>query len=104
MGDIMTKEQFIKRMSLIQNFDSERDTLGVLIDKLTDGYTIVTFGDYLSSEMIDMITEDCKCDDKELLSWWLYETVEKVIWIDDKEISVKTLDELWDYINNTYLL
>ena len=69
----MTKEQFIKRMNLIQNFQSEQQTLSVLIDKITEGYN-------------------------DILAWWLYEDVDKVIYDKDKEISVRTLEELYDYI------
>ena len=92
----MTKEQFIKRMNLIQNFQSEQQTLSVLIDKITDGYSIVTIGDYLVDEIINMIEEDLGYND--ILAWWLYEDVDKVIYDKDKEISVRTLEELYDYI------
>ena len=94
----MTKEQFIKRMSLIQNFRSEQDTLSVLINKISDGYPIVTIGDYLVNELIDTISEDIHIEDKDLLSWWLYEDVEKVLYDNETEISVRTLGELYDYI------
>ena len=94
----MTKEQFIKRMSLIQNFHSEQKTLSVLIKKITDGYPVVTIGDYIINELLDMIEEDLHIKDKDLLSWWLYEDVDKVIYDNEKEISVRTLEELYDYI------
>ena len=93
----MTKEQFIKRMSLIQNFRSEQDTLSVLINKISDGYPIVTIGDYLVNELMDTISEDLHIED-DLLSWWLYEDVEKVLYDNETEISVRTLEELYDYI------
>lgn len=93
---MMTKEQFIKRMNLIQNFQSEQQTLSVLIDKITDGYSIVTIGDYLVSEMINMIEENLGYMD--ILAWWLYEDVDKVIYDNEKEISVRTLEELYDYM------
>lgn len=92
----MTKEQFIKRMNLIQNFQSEQQTLSVLIDKITDGYSIVTIGDYLVDEIINMIEEDLGYND--ILAWWLYEDVDKVIYDNEKEISVRTLEELYDYM------
>ena len=96
----MTKEQFIKRMGLIQNFHSEQQTLSALIDKLTDGYSVVTIGDYLVSEIIDMINHDMGIEDKDLIEWWLYEEVDKVIYIDGKSVSVRTLEEFYDYIVN----
>lgn len=96
---MMVKEQFVKRMALIQNFHSEQDTLSVLINKIADGYNVVTIGDCLVSELVDMIEDDLAMDkNDDLLMWWLYEDVEKVIYDGDKEISVRTLDELYDYI------
>lgn len=94
----MTKEHFLKRVNLIQNFHSEQETLSVLIGKITDGHNVVTIGNYLVSEMINMIEEDLGYRD--ILGWWLYEDVDKVIYDGDKEISVRTLEELYDYITN----
>ena len=94
----MTKEQFIKRIQLIQNFHSEQETLGVLINKITDGYPIVTLGDYLITEMIDMIEENL--GHKDMLEWWLYEDVEKIIYNSDNTVfaDVTKLEDLYDYM------
>jgi hypothetical protein len=96
----MTKEQFIKRMSFIQNFHSEQDTLQVLIDKLTDGYSVVTIGECLVTELLDIIRENLQLGNDDILSWWLYEDVDKVIYDRNGNIthSVRTLDELYDYL------
>lgn len=95
---MLSKELFIKRMSLIQNFHSEQETLSVLIEKIIDGWAIVTMGEYLIDEMIDMINESLNMEDKDLLCWWLYEDVKKVIYYEEEEIGVGTLEELYDYI------
>ena len=98
----MTKQQFVKRMALIQNHHKEQEEIGELINKVTDNYSVVTFGDDLVFEMINMIEEDLK--HKDILAWWLYEGVDKVVYYDDgKEISVRTLEELYDYmVDNQY--
>ncbi|HQD92637.1 MAG TPA: hypothetical protein PK924_05120 [Bacilli bacterium] len=100
----MTKEQFIKRMELIQNFHSEQETLQVLINKLTDGYSVVDMGNYLVDELVNIITEELHIKDKDLLYWWLYEDIEKIIYdADEKPLyNVETLDGLYDYIIKEY--
>jgi len=102
----MTKKQFIKRINIIQNFHSEQDTLGVLIDKLIDGRGVVGFGDYIVQEIIDIIKEDMKIeDDDDLLDWWLYEPVDKIIYEGKNyeiKINVKTAEQLYDYIIKNY--
>ena len=61
-------------------------------------------------EMLDLFLASHFTDDgQDLVSWWLFEDVDKVIYEKTKpdlfdsnegeiEISVKTLDELWDYM------
>lgn len=103
---MLSKELFIKRMQLIDNFRSEQDTLEKLIEKLTDGYAVATIGNYLIDVILDTINEQLNIKDDYLLFWWLYEDVNKVIYIKEdeieKEISVKTLEELYDYIIDNY--
>lgn len=97
----MTKEQFIKRINLIQNFHSQQDTLSKLIDRLTDGFSVVDFGGYLVDEIVKMINEDMNIKDEDLIFWWLYEDVEKIIYDskdEENDIRVKTVEELYDYI------
>jgi hypothetical protein len=94
----MTKEQFIKCMQLIQNFHSEQETLAALISKICDAHPVVTIGDYLIDEMINIINKSLHIENDDLLWWWLYENVDKVMYDGDKEISVRTLEELYGYI------
>lgn len=97
----MTKELFIKRMELIQNWNEELDVLGSLINKISDGHSVPTIGIELANEIIEMINEDLRIQDEGLLEWWLYEDVDKLIYEGihgEKEIEVKTLEELYDYI------
>ena len=95
----MTKKEFVRKIRLTQNFHSEQETLSTLIKKITDGHPVVDFGNYLVSEIIESINNDMKIEDIDLIPWWLYEDVEKVIWIEDKtKVSVKTPEELYNYI------
>jgi len=102
----MTKELFIKKMSHIQNFQSQKQTLKAFISKLTNSNCYIEMGDYLIDDIINTITEELNISDKDLLFWWLYETVDKVIYItegeDKKEISIRTLEELYGYIIENY--
>jgi hypothetical protein len=104
---MMTKEQFVNRIGLIQNFNSKQEVLSDLIDKITDGYGIVEFGDDLANEIIDMISEDMGiAEGDDLIEWWLYEDVDKIVYEtkNDKEIKieVETAEQLYDYIVENY--
>ena len=93
----MTKEKFIKYIRLIQNFQSEQDTLCVLINKLTDGFPVVTMGDCLVKGIIDLINESMNIQG-DWLERWLWEDVDKVVYDNGKEISVRTAEELYDFL------
>jgi hypothetical protein len=80
------------------NFHSEQETLSALIHKISDGYCIITFGESLVDELLNSIEDDLRIKDDDILSWWLYEDVDKIIYDADKEISVRTLEELYNYI------
>ena len=100
---MLSKDDFARRIALIQNFHSEQQTLGALIDKLTDGYPVVTLGNNLIAELIAITAQELN-DNDDFISWWLWEDVKKVVWIGEKEqeISVRTVDELYNILVGQY--
>lgn len=98
MNNMISREEFTKTIRLIQNFMSEQDTLSALIGKITNGHSVVTVGNYLIDKIIDLLNLNMGIKDKDLICWWLYEDVNKTIWIDNEEIPVETLYQLYDYI------
>ena len=98
MKNIISREEFTKTIRLIQNFTSHQDTISALIEKITDGYCVVTVGNYLIDKIVDLLNLNMGIKDRDLIYWWLYEDVDKTIWIDNEEIKVETLDQLYDYI------
>lgn len=95
---MMTKENFIKRMKLIQDFHNKKENMIDFFNKvIEENDCYIPLGDNLTNEMLQMISENMNIKD-DLLEWWLYEPVEKIIYYKDEEISVKTLEELYDYL------
>jgi hypothetical protein len=97
----LTKRQFVKIIKLMQNFHSEQETLGVLINKITDCNPVVIMGDNLIDGIINILNEIFCCENDNIIGWWLYEPVEKVIYdgeYGEREISVRTPEELYDYL------
>lgn len=39
---------------------------------------------------------------RENVEWWLYENVEKVIWVQGLKIEVKTKEQLYNFLTNQY--
>ena len=94
----MQREQFKECLTHILKYHEELnkwcDTLG------SDLFTCPIFeqANYIIDKLVDYIGLD---NDEliDLINWWLYEDVKKVLRCKDKEISVKTIDELYNYIN-----
>lgn len=97
----MQKEQFKKYITYILDYHKELDkwcdTLG---STLFDAPIFHKVG-YLADAVIDYLGQGNE-ELTDLISWWLYEDVDKVLYYKDKEISVKTIDELYNYIKENY--
>lgn len=97
----MTKEQFIKQIELMQSFN---DTIDQFVELGMNLVETPLFN--IPAEMFDnFIDSICTEDGSELVFWWMYEEVDKVIYVDGKEIHLDTLDQLYNYLreNNLFL-
>ncbi len=95
----ISKEKFVERINVLLEFNKENDEFQSFIDKFTDGLSISTFGDGLSSEYIGMLNEMIGLDyEDDTISWWLYEFQDKPEHkkIYEKEYIVTTPEQLYD--------
>ena len=97
---MLSKEKFIQYLNSIKNLDHE-------VDKWEDFLKIDIFESPLfqrSFDLIDIVIKylsDNNTDIEDLISWWLYEDVDKLIFLPDGiTIDVETPDKLYDYIMN----
>ena len=97
---MLSKEKFIQYLNSIKNLDHE-------VDKWEDFLKIDIFESPLfqrSFDLIDIVIKylsDNNTDIEDLISWWLYEDVDKLIFLPDgTTIDVETSDKLYDYIMN----
>ena len=97
---MLSKEKFIQYLNSIKNLDHE-------VDKWEDFLKIDIFKSPLfqrSFDLIDIVIKylsDNNTDIEDLISWWLYEDVDKLIFLPDgTTINVETSDKLYDYIMN----
>lgn len=93
----MNKEKFIKIMESIQEHSKTQEIFGNSLKLISDSFPIITFGDKLISELIEILEDELK-DIDNYIEWWLYEDVEKVVYVNKKEIDVRTLDKLYDFL------
>ncbi len=94
---MIDKKTFKKVMIAIQ-YQNETDyKVAKALELVMDGHFTFNTENKIYGAAFDLLKEVME-DESDMISWWLYEDVEKVIWQNGKEISVRTLDELYDYL------
>ena len=103
---MIDKESFIKSIKEIQKFHKEQKVLDALIEKISDGFPVTTIGNNLVTSLIDVISSSFTSPKsvKGLIEWWLYEKVDKVLYIENEEFSVRTLNEFYDFLVKEFSL
>lgn len=95
---MLSKENFIKAIEAIQKDDAARCTLEKTLEQFSDSWVI--FKPSQSEKILLYILEDTMNDPDNIISWWLYEDVEKVIYNADNTVykDVSSVDQLYDYL------
>lgn len=93
----MKKEEFIKIINTITKIDD-------IITKLYDiGVDIVNSPLYDYVGIADTLwTYIYGKEGMDIINWWLYESVDKIITIDDENIDVTKVEDLYDFLNKYY--
>lgn len=100
----MKKENFVKAIELMKAFNDK-------VDLLSDNLNIdIIESDFYSipAQLFDNFVESvCTEDGAELVFWWMYEDVEKMIYESDesseKVYHLDTVDDLFNYMcQNNY--
>ena len=101
----MTKELFIKIMNNIEKEKKRRDKISsVLEEDIIDGWAV--FKETYADKNVKLLLEDIFTKEGfEIIEWWLFEDVEKVITYkeDNKEINVEDVSDLYDFLDENYL-
>lgn len=80
------KKQFDKKLKELQEVLNSRDLFEIDLVQIT--YQL--FDNYIYSHFDE--------DGADFIFWWIYDTVPKVIYIDETEYNVEDLQDLWKYL------
>lgn len=96
---MISRSHFIEQIETVQKFDKQiTDLQDFGIDLIESPLNI------LPSSMFDVFTRViCVEEGGDLIYWWLYEDVPKIIWEGEKEIHLDTIDDLYDYLKTNNL-
>ena len=94
----ISKATFVKTLQNIQKHLSEEEAFSDSIAKYFSCYPPVRERDYALTAIFQVLKEII--DPYDYVLWWLFEDVEKKVWIDDKELDVSTPEKLYDFLTN----
>lgn len=100
----MTLKEFTEGIKLAQESDSFYDKLRELHIDIIDSFVFEGFNKVLNLFFREYFSEE----GFDLICWWLYENVPKVIYYsedtifgkEEYKISLNTIEDLWNYLNS----
>jgi hypothetical protein len=108
----MEFEKFKKHIERIRSTHKREEELSKCIEKnlATSTYCIVDLSSEVEASVVELLADyyDCHFEIQEHLdneiSWWLYEDVEKKIYIkgngNEKEIDITNIKDFWRYLED----
>ena len=97
---MLKKETFVNALLNIKKQSERVDKFSSAIEAMSDGFIVFDSDNLYLSSLIKVLREVMN-DKDDFISWWLYEDVEKVIWLDDgTRIELNTAEDLYDYLLN----
>lgn len=97
---MLSKEKFIEYLTAITKYNEEADKLSDFFEANLFESPLFTKATNLTNIVISYLS-DVNEYIEDLINWWLYEDVDKLIFLPDgTTIDVETPDKLYDYIMN----
>ncbi len=90
----MDKESFIKTINKYKQFIDTSDKLNDLGIDLCEG----PITDSIDAIFDAWLTEFLNEEDIDIIYWWLFEDVDKIIYDGDKKINVEKIEDLYNYL------
>lgn len=106
---MISKELFVSTIEEIEKEMKRIDAFNDALSEACDGFPIITIGSGYLDALLDVLNAEFGESGRDsTISWWLFEDVEKKIWISPKhpanntgkeiEVDVSTPDRLYDYL------
>ena len=97
----ISKENYCNTLRALKDFIEEQERASDALEVLTADACFCHIGDALCSYVISLmekLTFDSSANDDSYLIQWLFYTNDKVVSIDDTELSIETPEELYDFL------
>ena len=98
----LTLEEFKKALEMIQKYEQERGVISKIMVKDSTGF--IDFGIDILDELVKMLEKLMNDEKTQLISWWLWEDVNKIIYFkkENYNYDVTTPEDLYYYLTKKY--
>ena len=95
---MISNDLFCKTITAIQEQGEINDNFSKALQTVGDGHFVFGTDNKYYYALMNILVDIFK-DDGEWISWWLYEEVEKVVWLKDgSKIRIDTPGQLYDFL------
>lgn len=96
---MLSKDEFKKVIENIQKQDEINDTITTALNPVCEGNGFFYDGGrFYRSALMIALNAALDLKDKDIIEWWLYDNVDKIIYFENEDISVVSIDDFYDYL------
>lgn len=95
---MITKELFINVINNIRKQEKRVDKFSKALSTICDGHPVFDTNNLYLKSLLDVLKATFD-DQDDYITWWLWEDVEKKVWLEDQtEIDLSTPEQLYDFL------
>lgn len=95
---MITKSMFVDAINNVRQQESRVDQFSKALSAICDGHPVFDVNNLYLKSLLEVLKATFN-DQDNYISWWLWEDVEKKVWLpDDTEIDLSTPEQLYDFL------
>ena len=97
---MITLEKFKEIIETVKKFDEDNDKLSKILCTETTGFVDYHFK--ITNTICELLNEVFENEDPDLIDWWQWEDVPKIITWNDKQYNVESVEDLYYWLTKQY--
>ena len=95
---MITKSMFVDVINNIRKQEKRVDKFSKALNQICDGHPLFDVNNLYLKSLLDVLKATFN-DQDDYISWWLWEDVEKKVWLEDNtEVDLSTPEQLYDFL------
>lgn len=94
---MISKKLFVEALNNIRKQEDRIGKIENALEEIMMSSPILDVDNLYLKSLLDILKYEFK-DKEDYIDWWLWEDVEKIIYVDDKTIDVTAPEDLYDFL------